>query len=66
MTQVLLPLKDLVKAKSRLSGLLSPSERRALAQAKSEFPEIVKTYGGPHSAKKVTADGRRYTAGNSA
>ena len=33
---VLLPLKDLVAAKTRLSGLLSPSERRALAQAMVE------------------------------
>ena len=33
MTQALVPLKDLVEAKSRLSGLLRPSERRALAQA---------------------------------
>ncbi len=36
MTQVLVPLKDLVEAKSRLSGLLRPSERRALAQAMAE------------------------------
>ena len=36
MTQALLPLKDLVEAKSRLAGLLSPSERRALAQAMVE------------------------------
>ena len=32
----LLPLKDLVQAKTRLSGLLSSSERRALAQAMAE------------------------------
>jgi len=32
----LLPLKDLVSAKTRLSGVLSPSERRALAQAMVE------------------------------
>lgn len=32
----ILPLKDLVQAKSRLAGLLSPSERRALAQAMVE------------------------------
>lgn len=36
MTQALVPLKDLVEAKSRLSGLLRPSERRALAQAMAE------------------------------
>lgn len=33
MTQALVPLKDLVQAKTRLAGLLRPSERRALAQA---------------------------------
>ncbi len=32
----LLPVKDLLLAKSRLSGVLSPSERRALAQAMVE------------------------------
>jgi 2-phospho-L-lactate guanylyltransferase len=31
--QALVPLKDLVQAKTRLAGLLRPSERRALAQA---------------------------------
>lgn len=36
MAQALVPLKDLVEAKSRLAGLLSPSERRALAQAMVE------------------------------
>ena len=36
MAQALVPLKDLVEAKSRLSGLLRPSERRALAQAMAE------------------------------
>lgn len=36
MAQALVPLKDLVQAKTRLSGLLSPSERRALAQAMVE------------------------------
>jgi 2-phospho-L-lactate guanylyltransferase len=34
--QALVPLKDLVEAKSRLAGLLRPSERRALAQAMVE------------------------------
>jgi 2-phospho-L-lactate guanylyltransferase len=33
MAQALVPLKDLVQAKTRLAGLLRPSERRALAQA---------------------------------
>lgn len=36
MAQALIPLKDLVEAKSRLAGLLRPSERRALAQAMAE------------------------------
>ena len=36
MTWALLPLKDLVRAKTRLAGLLAPSERRALAQAMVE------------------------------
>ncbi|MEM1154647.1 MAG: 2-phospho-L-lactate guanylyltransferase [Pseudomonadota bacterium] len=36
MAQVLMPLKDLVKAKTRLAGLLSASQRRALAQAMAE------------------------------
>jgi 2-phospho-L-lactate guanylyltransferase len=36
MAQALVPLKELVQAKSRLAGLLRPSERRALAQAMVE------------------------------
>jgi 2-phospho-L-lactate guanylyltransferase len=36
MVQALVPLKDLVQAKTRLAGLLRPSERRALAQAMAE------------------------------
>jgi 2-phospho-L-lactate guanylyltransferase len=36
MAQALVPLKDLVQAKTRLAGLLTPSERRALAQAMLE------------------------------
>jgi 2-phospho-L-lactate guanylyltransferase len=36
MARAILPLKDLVEAKSRLSGLLRPAERRALAQAMVE------------------------------
>lgn len=36
MAQALVPLKDLVQAKTRLAGLLAPSERRALAQAMVE------------------------------
>ncbi|MEE4660035.1 MAG: 2-phospho-L-lactate guanylyltransferase [Halieaceae bacterium] len=36
MTHALLPLKDLVRAKTRLAGILAPFERRALAQAMVE------------------------------
>ncbi|GAB3277748.1 2-phospho-L-lactate guanylyltransferase [Parahaliea aestuarii] len=36
MLHAVLPLKDLVAAKTRLSGLLGPSERRALMQAMAE------------------------------
>jgi len=36
MAQALVPLKDLVDAKTRLSGLLRPAHRRALAQAMVE------------------------------
>jgi 2-phospho-L-lactate/phosphoenolpyruvate guanylyltransferase len=36
MVHALLPLKDLVAAKSRLAGVLAPSERRALMQAMAE------------------------------
>ena len=36
MLWAILPLKDLVRAKSRLSGLLAPHERRALTQAMAE------------------------------
>lgn len=51
MTQAIVPLKDLVQAKTRLAGLLDPSQRRALAQAMVEdvlavlaaHPEITRT-----------------------
>lgn len=36
MAQAIVPLKDLVAAKTRLSGFLRPTERRALAQAMVE------------------------------
>lgn len=50
MAVALVPLKDLVAAKTRLAGILRPSERRALAQAMVEdvlavlaaHPEIVR------------------------
>ncbi len=32
MAQALVPLKDLVQAKSRLTGLMSPAERRGIVQ----------------------------------
>ena len=35
-TWAILPVKDLVRAKSRLAGVLAPHERRALAQAMVE------------------------------
>lgn len=41
MAQALVPLKDLVRAKSRLAGLLRPSERRALVQAMAEDVLVV-------------------------
>jgi 2-phospho-L-lactate guanylyltransferase len=70
MAQALLPLKDLVQAKTRLSGLLRPSERRALAQAMAEdvlavlavHPEIARITlvsddpGGELLAHKYGAD----------
>ena len=51
LAQALVPLKDLVQAKTRLAGLLDPSQRRALAQAMVEdvlavlaaHPEITRT-----------------------
>lgn len=51
LAQALVPLKDLVQAKTRLAGLLDPSQRRALAQAMVEdvlavlaaHPEIRRT-----------------------
>jgi len=36
LSQALIALKDLVRAKTRLAGILAPSERRALAQAMVE------------------------------
>lgn len=41
MVQVLLPIKDFVQAKTRLSGVLAPHERRALMQAMVEDVLIV-------------------------
>ena len=52
MTQVLVPLKDLVEAKSRLSGLLRPSERRALAQAMAE--DVLAVLGRHAQVSRIT------------
>lgn len=52
MVQALLPLKDLVQAKSRLAGLLRPSERRALAQAMVE--DVLAIVAGHPQIRRVT------------
>ena len=52
MVQALLPLKDLVSAKSRLGGVLSPSERRALAQAMVE--DVLETLTSHPQIARVT------------
>jgi 2-phospho-L-lactate/phosphoenolpyruvate guanylyltransferase len=52
MAQALVPLKDLVQAKSRLSGLLCPSERRALAQAMAE--DVLGVLSGHSGIAQIT------------
>lgn len=52
MAQALVPLKDLVQAKSRLAGLLRPSERRALAQAMAE--DVLTVLAGHSDIAKIT------------
>jgi 2-phospho-L-lactate guanylyltransferase len=52
MAQALLPLKDLVQAKTRLGGLLSPSERRALAQAMAE--DVLAVLAGHAEIARIT------------
>ena len=52
MSRVILPLKDLVEAKSRLSGLLRPAERRSLAQAMVE--DVLSTLVGHPQINAVT------------
>jgi 2-phospho-L-lactate guanylyltransferase len=52
MAQALLPLKDLVQAKSRLAGLLRPSERRALAQAMVE--DVLTVLSGHNGIAQIT------------
>lgn len=50
--QALVPLKDLVAAKTRLSGLLRPTERRALAQAMAE--DVLSVLCGHPDIARVT------------
>ncbi len=52
MAQALVPLKDLVQAKSRLAGLLRPSERRALAQAMAE--DVLTVLSGHSGIAQIT------------
>lgn len=52
MAQALLPLKDLVQAKTRLGGLLRPSERRALAQAMAE--DVLAVLAGHAELSRIT------------
>ena len=52
MAQALVPLKDLVQAKSRLAGLLRPSERRALTQAMVE--DVLTVLSGHPDIERVT------------
>jgi 2-phospho-L-lactate guanylyltransferase len=52
MAQALVPLKDLVKAKSRLGGLLHASERRALVQAMVE--DVLYTLCAHPAIERVT------------
>lgn len=52
MAQALVPLKDLVEAKTRLSGLLRPSERRALAQAMVE--DVLQVLSSHPAVERIT------------
>ena len=52
MAQALVPLKDLVRAKTRLAGLLGPSERRGLAQAMVE--DVLTVLAGHPDLQRVT------------
>lgn len=53
----LVPLKDLVRAKSRLAGVLAPSERRALAQAMAEdVLAVLTTHPGVAAVTLVSDD----------
>lgn len=54
---VLIPVKDLVNAKQRLSGILSPSERRALSQAMVEdMLELLASVSGIDGVLLVSDD----------
>lgn len=50
--QALVPLKDLVEAKTRLAGLMSASERRSLAQAMAE--DVLMVLGAHPMLRRVT------------
>lgn len=52
MAQALVPLKDLVQAKSRLAGVLRPAERRALAQAMAE--DVLTVLSGHSGIAQIT------------
>ena len=52
MAQALVPLKNLVQAKSRLAGLLHPSERCALAQAMAE--DVLQVLSSHASITRIT------------
>jgi FO synthase len=52
MAQALVPLKNLVQAKSRLAGLLQPSERCALAQAMAE--DVLQVLSSHASITRIT------------
>lgn len=52
MLHALLPLKDLVSAKTRLAGVLAPSERRALMQAMAE--DVLAVLAGHPAVDAIT------------
>jgi 2-phospho-L-lactate guanylyltransferase len=52
MAQALVPLKDLVQAKSRLAGLMSPAERRGIVQAMVE--DVLAVLAGHPALERVT------------
>jgi 2-phospho-L-lactate guanylyltransferase len=56
MVWAILPLKDLVQAKSRLAGVLTPSERRALVQAMVEDVFTVLSEHGELQGVLVVSD----------